>query len=72
MVALYAVSEGVIGNIYRYSLLVGGIIGMVISGAGAFFDYEVPEALMPIGLVIWLAFILGLGVVPILAWNKKE
>ena len=42
------------------------------SGAGAFFDYEVPEALMPIGLVIWLAFILGLGVGPILAWNKKE
>ena len=72
MVALYAVSEGVIGNIYRYSLLLGGIIGMVISGAGAFFDYEVPEALMPIGLVIWLAFILGLGVGPILAWNKKE
>jgi hypothetical protein len=72
MVALYAVSEGVIGNIYRYSLLVGGIIGMVISGAEAFFDYEVPEALMPIGLVIWLAFILGLGVGPILAWNKKE
>ena len=72
MVALYAVSDGVIGNIYRYSLLVGGVIGMAVSGAGAFFDYEIPEALMPVGLVIWLAFILGLGVGPILAWNKKE
>ena len=72
MIALYAVSEGVIGNIYRYSLLIGGAIGMAVSGAGAFFGYELPEALMPLGLVIWLAFILGLGVGPLLAWNNKD
>ncbi len=71
MVALFAVSEDIIGNIYRYSLLVGGLIGMIISGAGAFFEYELPEALMPVGLVIWLAFILGLGVGPLLAWRER-
>ena len=63
--------EGVIGNIYRYSLLVGGIVGMGVSGAGAFFGYELPEELMPLGLVIWLAFILGLGVGPLLAWRDR-
>ena len=72
MIALFAVSEGVIGNIYRYSLLVGGAVGMAVSGAGAFFGYELPEALMPLGLVIWLAFILGLGVGPLLAWRDRE
>ena len=71
MIALYAVSDGVIGNIYRYSLLIGGIIGMGVSGAGAFFGYELPEELMPLGLVIWLAFILGLGVGPLLAWRDR-
>ena len=71
MIALYAVSDGVIGNIYRYSLLVGGIVGMGVSGAGAFFGYELPEELMPLGLVIWLAFILGLGVGPLLAWRDR-
>jgi hypothetical protein len=45
---------------------------MAVSGAGAFFGYELPEALMPLGLVIWLAFILGLGVGPLLAWNNKD
>ena len=44
---------------------------MGVSGAGAFFGYELPEELMPLGLVIWLAFILGLGVGPLLAWRDR-
>tara|TARA_Y100000590_G_scaffold26502_1_gene29828 strand:+ start:760 stop:1302 length:543 start_codon:yes stop_codon:yes gene_type:complete len=72
MVALFAVSEGVIGNFYRYNLLVGGLMGVFFSGAGTFFGYEPPEALMPLQLVLWVTFILGLGVGPLLAWNKKD
>jgi len=26
---------------------------------------------MPVGLVIWLTLILGVGVGPLLAWNKR-
>ena len=72
MVALYAVSQGVIGNFYRYNLLVGGVMGVIFSGAGTFFGYEAPEALMPLQLVLWVTFILGLGVGPLLAWNNKD
>ena len=71
MIALYSVSEGVIANIWRYNLLIGGIVGFLLSGAGTFFGYELPESLMPIGLVVWLTLILGVGVGPLLAWNKR-
>ena len=71
MVALYAVSEGVIGNIWRYNLLVGGLMGVIFAGAGTFFGYEPPEALMPLQLVLWITFILGLGVGPLLAWRDR-
>jgi len=27
---------------------------------------------MPVGLVIWLTLILGVGVGPLLAWNNKD
>ena len=51
--------------------LIGGVIGFLISGAGTFFGYELPESLMPVGLVVWLTLILGVGVGPLLAWNKR-
>ena len=72
MVGLYAVSAGVIANIWRYNLLIAGLAGTILGGAGAFFGYELPEALLPLQLVLWLTFILGLGVGPLLAWNNKD
>ena len=71
MVSLFAVSEGVIRNFYRYNLLVGGLMGVIFSGAGVFFGYEAPEALLPLQLVLWITFILGLGVGPLLAWRDR-
>jgi len=71
MVALYTVSEGVIGNIWRYNLLIAGLAGVFLGGAGAFFGYELPESLQPLQLVLWLTFILGLGVGPLLAWRDR-
>ena len=71
MVGLYAVSEGVIANIWRYNLLIGGLAGVILGGGGAFFGYELPEALLPLQLVLWVTFILGLGVGPLLAWRDR-
>ena len=72
MVSLFAVSEGVIRNFYRYNLLVGGLMGVIFSGAGVFFGYEPPEAFLPLQLVLWMTFILGLGVGPLLAWRGRD
>ncbi len=47
-------------------------MGVIFSGAGVFFGYEPPEALLPLQLVLWMTFILGLGVGPLLAWRGRD
>ena len=53
--------------------VLGGVIlfpAFIFSFSSAF--SKAPEALMPLQLVLWITFILGLGVGPLLAWRNRE
>ena len=71
ILSLGVTSEGVIDNIWRYAAIVAGLFGLV--GAGSEFitgTSIIPED-SPLQLIGWITFIAGVGIGPLLAWNKK-
>ncbi len=71
ILGLGVTSEGVIDNIWRYSAIIAGLFGIV--GAGSeFITGSNIIADTPLQLVGWITFIAGVGIGPLLAWNKKE
>ena len=71
ILGLGVTSEGVIDNIWRYSAIIAGLFGIV--GAGSeFITGSNIIADTPLQLVGWITFSAGVGIGPLLAWNKKE
>ena len=71
ILGLGVTSEGVIDNIWRYSAIIAGLFGIV--GAGSeFITGSNIIADTPLQLVGWITFIAGVGIGPLLAWNKKQ
>ena len=71
ILGLGVTSEGVIDNIWRYAAIIAGLSGIV--GAGSeFITGTNIIADTPFQFVFFLAFIAGVGIGPLLAWNKKE
>ena len=71
ILGLGVTSEGVIDNVWRYAAIIAGLFGIV--GAGSEFitgTSIIPED-SPLQFVAFLTFIAGVGVGPLLAWNKK-
>ena len=71
ILSLGVTSEGVIDNIWRYAAILAGLFGIVGSGSEFITGTNI-IADTPVGLVAFLTFIAGVGVGPLLAWNKKE
>ena len=76
IISTYYLSEGVIDNLYRYLMLLGGIFGLITTSANVFFGYdavtELPEVFQFVFLIPWLGFTFGVGLGAITAWGKKE
>tara|TARA_B100000524_G_scaffold197517_1_gene102558 strand:- start:1372 stop:1905 length:534 start_codon:yes stop_codon:yes gene_type:complete len=71
ILGLGVTSEGVIDNIWRYTAILAGLFGIVGSGSEFITGTNI-IADTPLQFVAFLTFIGGLGVGPLLAWNKKE
>ena len=71
ILALGITSEGVIGNIWRYAAVIAGLFGIIGSGSEFVTGTNIIGE-SPIQFVAFLTFIAGVGVGPLLAWNKKE
>ena len=71
ILALGITSEGVIGNIWRYAAVIAGLFGIIGSGSEFVTGTNIIGE-SPIQLVAFLTFIAGVGVGPLLAWNKKD
>ena len=70
ILGLGVTSEGVIDNIWRYTAILAGLFGIVGSGSEFITGTNI-IADTPLEFVAFLPFIGGLGVGPLLAWNKK-
>ena len=57
----YFVTEGIYKNIFRYLILGAAIAGVFFTGADIFFDFQPPETLQPLFLIIFIGFTVGLG-----------
>ena len=64
------ISEGIYKNVYRYLTLAAAIFGVFATGADVFFDYELPEALQPLFILIFLGFTIGVGYGNYDAWKN--
>ncbi len=71
ILALGITSEGVIGNIWRYAAVIAGLFGIIGSGSEFVTGTNIIGE-SPLQFVAFLTFIAGVGVGPLLAWNKKE
>ena len=71
ILALGITSEGVIDNIWRYAAVIAGLFGIIGSGSEFVTGTNIIGE-SPIQFVAFLTFIAGVGVGPLLAWNKKE
>ena len=71
ILALGITSEGVIGNIWRYAAVIAGLFGIIGSGSEFVTGTNIIGE-SPIQFVAFLTFIAGVGVGPLLAWNKKD
>ena len=71
ILALGITSEGVIDNIWRYAAVIAGLFGIIGSGSQFVTGTNIIGE-SPIQFVAFLTFIAGVGVGPLLAWNKKE
>ena len=71
MLALGIPSEGVIGNIWRYAAVIAGLFGIIGSGSEFVTGTNIIGE-SPLQFVAFLTFIAGVGVGPLLAWNKKD
>jgi len=76
IVTTYYLSEGVISNIYRYLMLLGGMFGLVATSADVFFGYdaftEFPDVFQFVFLIPWLGFTFGVGLGAYTAWGNRE
>jgi hypothetical protein len=76
IVTTYFLSEGVISNIYRYLMLLGGMFGLVATSADVFFGYdaftELPDVFQFVFLIPWLGFTFGVGLGAYTAWGNRE
>ena len=76
IIATYYLSDGVIGNTYRYLMLLGGAFGLIVASLQVFFGYdpftEIPEAFQFVFLIPWLGFTFGVGLGAYTAWGNKE
>jgi len=70
ILGLGVTSEGVIDNIWRYTAILAGLFGIVGSGSEFITGTNI-IADTPLQFVAFLTFIGGVGVGPLLAWNKK-
>jgi len=70
ILALGITSEGVIDNIWRYAAVIAGLFGIIGSGSEFVTGTNIIGE-SPIQFVAFLTFIAGVGVGPLLAWNKK-
>jgi|TARA_B100001142_G_scaffold92909_1_gene94639 hypothetical protein len=71
ILALGITSEGVIGNIWRYAAVIAGLFGIIGSGSEFVTGTNIIGE-SPLQFVAFLTFIAGVGVGPLLAWNKKD
>ena len=71
ILSLGITSEGVIDNIWRYTAIIAGLFGIVGSGSEFVTGTNIIGE-SPLQFVAFLTFIAGVGVGPLLAWNKKE
>ena len=71
ILALGITSEGVIGNIWRYAAVIAGLFGIIGSGSEFVTGTNIIGE-SPLPFVAFLRFIAGVGVGPLLAWNKKD
>ena len=70
ILGLGVTSEGVIDNVWRYAAILAGLFGIVGSGSEFITGTNI-IADTPLGFVAFLTFIAGVGVGPLLAWNKR-
>ena len=71
ILSLGITSEGVIDNIWRYTAIIAGLFGIIGSGS----EFVTGTNIIgdsPLQFVAFLTFIAGVGIGPLLAWNKKE
>ena len=66
------ITEGIYKNVYRYLTLAAAIFGVFATGADVFFDYELPETLQPLFILIFLGFTIGVGYGNYDAWKNYE
>ena len=71
ILALGITSEGVIDNIWRYAAVIAGLFGIIGSGSEFVTGTNIIGE-CPLQFVAFLTFIAGVGVGPLLAWNKKD
>ena len=71
ILALGITSEGVIDNIWRYAAVIAGLFGIIGSGSEFVTGTNIIGE-SPLQFVAFLTFIAGVGVGPLLAWNKKD
>ncbi len=72
ILGLGVTSEGVIDNIWRYAAIIAGLFGVVAAGSQFITGTSIIADDSPIQIVGWVTFIAGVGIGPLLAWNKKE
>ena len=68
----YFVTDGIYKNIFRYLILGAAIAGVFFTGADIFFDFQPPETLQPLFLIIFIGFTVGLGYGTYDAWKNYE
>ena len=71
ILSLGITSEGVIDNIWRYTAIIAGLFGIIGSGSEFVTGTNIIGE-SPLQFVAFLTFIAGVGIGPLLAWNKKE
>ena len=72
ILGLGVTSEGVIDNIWRYAAIIAGLFGIIVAGSQFITGTSIIADDSPIQIVGWVTFIAGVGIGPLLAWNKKE
>lgn len=72
ILSLGVTSEGVIDNIWRYAAIISGLFGIVWAGSEFITGTSIIAEDSPLQFVFFLTFIAGVGIGPLLAWNKKE
>jgi len=62
---------GIFRPVYENLAILGSLIIFSGTTAGVFFDYTIPETYQPVGLVGWLALVVGVSLGTYFAWGDK-